>query len=254
MTNRSAVEDAIGAVALLDEPKRRAAVRPRGRERRAGRPRRGGARRSGSAASSPPSTSIGSLRPGCSDRVPAARRPHRAGGGSSGQALPTSGPRVRCLVPAPPLRPRGGPHGDGPRSAGRRDWDRGRRQPLPASEGASTDGRASPERRGRGSPPALLGLLEVLRGAGYEPGRGHHGTLSLRNCPYDALAADHRDLTCGMNIAWAEGVVHGLGVRDVEVELETEPGRCCVVFHSEPGRREAPDRESRNSSFDGRCA
>ena len=57
--------------------------------------------------------------------------------------------------------------------------------------------------------------------------------------PYDSLVADHRDLTCGMNLAWAEGVVDGLGVRDVRVELESEPGRCCVVFHSEPGRREA---------------
>ena len=82
-------------------------------------------------------------------------------------------------------------------------------------------------------------LVDVLGGAGYEPVEVTDGAMCLRNCPYDSLVADHRDLTCGMNLAWAEGVVDGLGVRDVRVELESEPGRCCVVFHSEPGRREA---------------
>ncbi len=43
-------------------------------------------------------------------------------------------------------------------------------------------------------------------------GRSPTETVCLRNCPYDALAADHRDLTCGMNLAWAEGVVDGLGL------------------------------------------
>ena len=55
------------------------------------------------------------------------------------------------------------------------------------------------------------------------------------NCPYDALVQEHRDLTCGMNLAWAEGVVEGLGASDVAVELSPEPGRCCVVFHQPRG-------------------
>ena len=75
------------------------------------------------------------------------------------------------------------------------------------------------------------GLVEVLRGAGYEPRVEPDGTVCLRNCPYDALVADHRDVTCGMNLAWADGLVDGLGIRGVEVELEPEPGRCCVVIH-----------------------
>ena len=57
------------------------------------------------------------------------------------------------------------------------------------------------------------------------------GTVCLRNCPYDALVADHRDVTCGMNLAWADGLVDALGIRGVEVALEPEPGRCCVVIH-----------------------
>ena len=75
------------------------------------------------------------------------------------------------------------------------------------------------------------GLVDVLDDAGYEPLVEMDGTVCLRNCPYGAVAADHRDVTCAMNVAWAEGVVDGLGVTEVAVELAPEPGRCCVVFH-----------------------
>ena len=87
----------------------------------------------------------------------------------------------------------------------------------------------------------LAGLLDVLRRAGYEPHLDAAGTICLRNCPYDALAAQHRDLTCGMNLAWATGVVDGLGA-PAAVELAPEPGRCCVVFSERSGReRSAKD-------------
>ncbi len=79
-------------------------------------------------------------------------------------------------------------------------------------------------------------LLDVLTGAGYEPEVQPVGDVCLLNCPYDALARDHRDLTCGMNLAWAQGVVDGLGERGIAVELAPEPGRCCVVFHPVPER------------------
>ena len=90
----------------------------------------------------------------------------------------------------------------------------------------------------------LTTLLDLLRGAGYEPDLDKaNGTVRLQNCPYDALASNHRQLTCGMNLAWAEGVVDGLGDSKVGVTLAPEPGRCCVVFHSAPGgsgRRRMP--------------
>jgi predicted ArsR family transcriptional regulator len=82
---------------------------------------------------------------------------------------------------------------------------------------------------------SLRGLVDVLGSAGYEPEVEADGTVCLRNCPYKVLVADHRDLTCGMNLAWAKGVVDGLGVRDVTVEVAPEPDRCCVVFHSSSG-------------------
>lgn len=83
-------------------------------------------------------------------------------------------------------------------------------------------------------PGALGTLLDVLGGAGYEPRVEPDGTVCLGNCPYRAIAAVHRDITCGMNLAWAEGVVHGLEASDVTVELAPAPGRCCVIFHAEP--------------------
>ena len=96
--------------------------------------------------------------------------------------------------------------------------------------------------RRRGRVRSLTGLVDVLRGAGYEPRLEPDGTVCLGNCPYTALTADHRELTCGMNLAWAQGVVAGLGVEDVTTKLAPEPGRCCVLFDTKepkPPRRAA---------------
>ena len=82
---------------------------------------------------------------------------------------------------------------------------------------------------------ARAALLDVLHGAGYEPDVERDGTVCLRNCPYDALVPEHRDVTCGMNLAWAEGVIDGLRVSGVRAELAPEPGRCCVVIRAEAG-------------------
>jgi predicted ArsR family transcriptional regulator len=80
----------------------------------------------------------------------------------------------------------------------------------------------------------LASLVDVLAEAGYEPRVDPgSGDISLRNCPYHALSENHRNLTCGMNLAWAEGVVDSLGA-PVTAELAPETGRCCVVFHPAP--------------------
>ena len=84
-------------------------------------------------------------------------------------------------------------------------------------------------------------LLELLTGAGYEPEvvpatDGQQDRVCLRNCPYDALVEGHRDLTCGMNLAWAEGLVDGLDV-GLTARLAPAEGYCCVVLDgAEPGR------------------
>lgn len=80
-------------------------------------------------------------------------------------------------------------------------------------------------------------LVSQLRGAGFEPEvDATSGDVSLCNCPYEALAASHRDLTCGMNFAWAAGVLEGLTDPRLGADLAPEPGRCCVVFRESPSR------------------
>lgn len=95
-------------------------------------------------------------------------------------------------------------------------------------------------RRNAGARPGrrrlLMGLVDLLRDAGYEPETdAATGSVFLRNCPYHALVAEHRGLTCGMNLSWAEGAVAGLRAT-VRAQLAPEPGRCCVVFHTRAGR------------------
>jgi predicted ArsR family transcriptional regulator len=82
-------------------------------------------------------------------------------------------------------------------------------------------------------------LLDVLEDSGYEPLTDKDsGTIRLRNCPFHALVAEHRDLVCGANLAMAEGITHAAHA-DAELapNLDPQPGYCCVVF--EPVRGDA---------------
>lgn len=112
----------------------------------------------------------------------------------------------------------------------------GRRGPPAAVREAARDaGRsigasACPSRRRRGRPAAAADLVTVLAGEGYEPTVSEDGRVRMRNCPFHALAAEHRDLVCGMNLALAEGILDGLGDRHHAARLDPQPGSCCVVF------------------------
>lgn len=72
----------------------------------------------------------------------------------------------------------------------------------------------------------------ALRGHGFEPSQDEDGTIRLRNCPFHQLAAEHRDLVCGMNLALIEGLVAGLGASGLHPALDPQPGHCCVVIGS----------------------
>ena len=72
-------------------------------------------------------------------------------------------------------------------------------------------------------------LTDVLRENGFEPMRKGN-ELRLRNCPFDALANDYRDLVCGMNLAMQRGVLEGLRARKIRAVFEPVPGACCVAF------------------------
>ncbi len=73
-------------------------------------------------------------------------------------------------------------------------------------------------------------LVDVLEERGYEPYDDDDRTIRLRNCPFDSLASEHRDLVCGMNLAVMEGVTESLGTGAVRPRLDPRPGQCCVAF------------------------
>ena len=72
--------------------------------------------------------------------------------------------------------------------------------------------------------------MTALRAHGYEPWRDSDGTIRLRNCPFHQLAAEHREVVCGMNLALIEGLVAGLATSDLRPSLEPRPGCCCVAI------------------------
>jgi predicted ArsR family transcriptional regulator len=78
------------------------------------------------------------------------------------------------------------------------------------------------------------GALDVKRALterGYEPYDSDGGDVRLRNCPFDRLAAEHRDLVCGANLAFVEGLVDSLDLgEEVRPRLDPRPGECCVAL------------------------
>src|SRR5918993_1596608 len=80
--------------------------------------------------------------------------------------------------------------------------------------------------RVRQPPPRAV---DVLAAQGYEPFPEADGVVRLRNCPFDALVDDHRDLTCSMNLALLQGVVDGIGEPDVIARADPREGYCCVT-------------------------
>lgn len=73
-------------------------------------------------------------------------------------------------------------------------------------------------------------LRRLLTRGGFEPEVDAAGAVTLCNCPYRALSDAYRDVTCGANVAWAEGVVEGLGDERLSAEFVPTDGRCCVRF------------------------
>jgi predicted ArsR family transcriptional regulator len=71
------------------------------------------------------------------------------------------------------------------------------------------------------------GVLGVLEAHGFEP-RTEDGAVTLANCPFHALAREHTELVCGMNLRLLQGVLDGVPSADLEARLQPSPGRCCV--------------------------
>jgi predicted ArsR family transcriptional regulator len=88
---------------------------------------------------------------------------------------------------------------------------------------------AGPER-------ALSAARDVLGRHGFEPYESTAGELSLRNCPFHVLAQRAPELVCGLNQAFIDGLLRGLGNETVEAALEPQPGQCCVKLRA-PSKR-----------------
>jgi predicted ArsR family transcriptional regulator len=73
----------------------------------------------------------------------------------------------------------------------------------------------------------LSRVAGVLTRLGYEP-RHDGDALTLGNCPFDRLSADHRDLVCGMNRHFVESLDRQLGCDHLEV-VDVDPGPGCCV-------------------------
>jgi predicted ArsR family transcriptional regulator len=76
--------------------------------------------------------------------------------------------------------------------------------------------------------PGSVSLLDLLERYGFEPRYEETGVIVLGNCPFHALAREHTQTVCGMNLHLLRGVLNGLGERAYTACLSPAPGRCCV--------------------------
>jgi len=91
-------------------------------------------------------------------------------------------------------------------------------------------GVAARMRASRVSP--LRRVTRLLDAHGYEPTESPRGVVQMRNCPFHAVALNHPDLVCGMNLAFMEGIVEGAAAGGVTATLDPQPGRCCVTLRT----------------------
>ena len=75
-------------------------------------------------------------------------------------------------------------------------------------------------------------VVEALAARGYEPYDDPDGTIRLCNCPFDRIAAQHRQLVCGANHAMLQALTDQVDSDPptVRAVLDPQPGRCCVTL------------------------
>lgn len=72
--------------------------------------------------------------------------------------------------------------------------------------------------------------LEVLRDQGYEPKRTGPD-VELLNCPFFAVAHDHRELVCPMNLAMLDAFAGDLRVSGLTARPVPHDSHCCVSIN-----------------------
>jgi predicted ArsR family transcriptional regulator len=99
-----------------------------------------------------------------------------------------------------------------------------------AERGAILGDRTRERAGGRPTRTSLLAATcATLAEHGYEP-RQDGGTVTMANCPFHALATEHTELVCGMNLALIGAVADRAGEGALTAALSPSPGRCCVVL------------------------
>jgi predicted ArsR family transcriptional regulator len=102
--------------------------------------------------------------------------------------------------------------------------------------GAGVGHRERPQRARRLSAERALSVLHaVLERLGYEPTRHGTGPVQFGSCPFHPMSADSPDLVCGIHHAYVSGLVEGLELTSVEAALAPGSGGCCVELR--PGTR-----------------
>jgi predicted ArsR family transcriptional regulator len=84
-----------------------------------------------------------------------------------------------------------------------------------------------------GDPDQVLAAVrQALAARGYEPYDDPDGTIRLRNCPFDRIADQHRQLVCGANHAMLQALTDQVDgdPPTVRAVLDPQPGRCCVTL------------------------
>ena len=93
-------------------------------------------------------------------------------------------------------------------------------------------------------------LMAILRGCDYQPKVDGDGLIELRNCPFHALAQEHRDAICGLNLRLIQGVLDGGDEHEAEAKLVFRPGRCCVTIHNTKNAASATRNPTGNAASD----
>ncbi|MGW3150644.1 MULTISPECIES: helix-turn-helix transcriptional regulator [Streptomyces] len=76
-------------------------------------------------------------------------------------------------------------------------------------------------------------VFDLLERYGFEP-RHDGDAILLGNCPFHALAREHTQTVCGMNLHLLGGVLDGLGEGGLQARLDPGPGHCCVRLDPAP--------------------
>jgi predicted ArsR family transcriptional regulator len=80
------------------------------------------------------------------------------------------------------------------------------------------------------------GLREALRLRGYQPFEDEHGTVRLRNCPFETVAKQSPEVVCSLNLRLLQGLIRGLDLRKARAILKPDERHCCVAITASKDR------------------